>query len=310
VTVVGKQRKFSPSALRKLRSIIRDRQPDILHTWLFAANAYGRLAVGKTQQPRVIVSERCVDSWKSKWQLWLDKKLIPKTDCMIGNSQPVADFYGALGFPADRLSVIHNGVETPSVTTSRAELLADLDVPDSAFVLGFVGRLAPQKRIRDLIAAFELISCHEYDSRLLIVGDGPERHAAEDFAKKLNCNENIRWLGHRTDASDLISTFDAFWLASDFEGQSNSLMEAMSHGVPCLASDIAPNRELIADAGILFPVGDRGELAMQTNLLFRDDQRRQALRQASKDRIESEFSVQKMVEAHCDLYRRVLSAAQ
>jgi glycosyltransferase involved in cell wall biosynthesis len=192
---------------------------------------------------------------------------------------------------------------------SRSELLAEFDVPESAFVVGFVGRLAYQKRIHDLVAAFELLSCHEYESRLVIIGDGPERDSAEAFAEKLGCNRNIRWLGHRTDASALVSTFDAFWLASDFEGQSNSMMEAMSRGVPCIASDIEPNRELIGDAGILFPVGDRGELAKQTNLLLRDENRRQQLGEASRKRIEQSFSVQQMVQSHCEVYRQLLAEA-
>jgi glycosyltransferase involved in cell wall biosynthesis len=306
VTVIGKKLKFSPLALSKLRRHIRDRQPDVIHSWLFAANSFARMAVKNSSIP-VVVSERCVDSWKSKWQLWLDKRLIKRTALMIGNSAAVTEFYRDLGFPADRLRVIHNGIDIPQLPSkSRAELLAEFDVPESAFVIGFVGRLAPQKRVRDLIAAIELISCHDYESRLLIIGEGPEREQLEDFAKKLNCNENICWLGHRTDAGELVSTCDTFWLGSDFEGQSNSLMEAMSHGVPCVASDIDANRELIGDAGILFPVGDRGELAKQTNLLLRDDARRKSLGIAARSRIETHFSIEKMVESHCEVYREVM----
>jgi glycosyltransferase involved in cell wall biosynthesis len=311
VTVIGKKLRFSPFALSKLRKLINDRQPDILHTWLFAANSFGRMAVGKSNKPHVIVSERCVDTWKAKWQLWLDRKLIKKTTHLVGNSQAVADFYQDLGMPADRLSVIHNGIDVPGEPEkTRAELLADFDIPESAFTVGYVGRLAPQKRISDLVAAFELLSCHDYESRLVIIGEGPDQKKAETFAEDIGCNKNIRWLGHRTDAHELIATLDAFWLASDFEGQSNSLMEAMSHGVPCIASDIAPNRELLGETGILFPVGDRGELAMQTNLLLRDDPRRQQLGQAAKDRIQTSFSVQRMVESHCELYRNVTPVIQ
>ncbi|MGZ0166573.1 MAG: glycosyltransferase, partial [Planctomycetales bacterium] len=68
LTIIGKRWKFDPFALRRLGKLIADKQPDILHTWLFAANAYGRMAVGSNPVSKVVVSERCVDSWKANWQ--------------------------------------------------------------------------------------------------------------------------------------------------------------------------------------------------------------------------------------------------
>jgi len=75
VTVLGKRLKCDPAAWWKLRKFLKDWQPDVLHTWLFAANSYARLAAGGHPRYPIIVSERCVDSWKSGWQLWLDRKL-------------------------------------------------------------------------------------------------------------------------------------------------------------------------------------------------------------------------------------------
>src|SRR5436190_194235 len=89
LTVLGKRHKLDPIAFSRLRALLRREQPDILHTWLFAANAYGRLAAGRQPAFPIIVSERCVDTWKSGWQLWLDRKLIPRTMRLVGNSQPV-----------------------------------------------------------------------------------------------------------------------------------------------------------------------------------------------------------------------------
>ncbi|RLT09174.1 MAG: glycosyl transferase, partial [Planctomycetota bacterium] len=70
LTVIGKRWKFDPMAMWRLRKLIKAEQPDIVHTWLFAANAYGRLMVGRRRSPRpkLIVSERCVDVWKAGWQ--------------------------------------------------------------------------------------------------------------------------------------------------------------------------------------------------------------------------------------------------
>ena len=97
VTILNKRFKFDPLAYRALKKTIEQQQPDILHTWLFAANSYGRMAVRRMSKtlktPKVIVSERCVDSWKSNWQHNVDRRLLPQTSLLVGNSQSVVDFY-------------------------------------------------------------------------------------------------------------------------------------------------------------------------------------------------------------------------
>jgi Glycosyltransferase Family 4 len=62
-----KRMRVDPVALWRLKSLLDAEQPDILHSWIFAANAYGRLVTGRGPRPKVVVSERCVDSWKSAW---------------------------------------------------------------------------------------------------------------------------------------------------------------------------------------------------------------------------------------------------
>jgi hypothetical protein len=76
VTVLGKRWKFDPFAWRSLARALRQLQPDIVHTWLFAANTYGRYALPRRPRPKVIVSERCVDSWKAGWQLGECRRLL------------------------------------------------------------------------------------------------------------------------------------------------------------------------------------------------------------------------------------------
>ena len=193
LTIIGKRWKFDPFALRRLRKLIACKQPDILHTWLFAANAYGRMAVGSNPGPKVVVSERCVDSWKADWQLWFDRKLAARTDRLIGNSQAVADFYTNLGFPRDRLLVIPNGIEpaTGSART-RQSICDEFDFPVDSKIIGCVGRLAPQKRVADLIWAFELLQSLQPASRLLIIGEGPQRQELEEFARNIRLSGVIR----------------------------------------------------------------------------------------------------------------------
>lgn len=313
LAILGKRWKFDPFALRKLARIVRECRPEIVHTWLFAANSYGRMVAGGRGGPPVIVSERCVDTWKSGWQLKVDRWLIPRTARLVGNSQSVAAFYREQQFPADRIRVVPNGIELPSVAEySRAErdrLRAELcGIPAEAKVLGFVGRLARQKRIGDLLWMMLLLESLRQDVHLVIAGGGPERESLEQKARDLHLESQVHFLGHRQDVSSLLPLFDLFCLPSDFEGMSNSVMEAMAGGLPVLASDIAPNRELVVDGrtGHLIPVGDHAQFARATLPLLENPDLARQMGTAGRERMKTEFGVSKMVEGYAAIYREVV----
>ncbi|MEW4528019.1 glycosyltransferase [Maioricimonas sp. JC845] len=308
VTVLGKRMKFDPRALRDLKRLVREERPDVIHSWLFAANAYARFVAGGADGPPVIVSERCVDSWKSGWQLWLDRRLIPRTRMLVANSESVAEFYRGVGYPADRVSVIPNGIAQPAAPScTRDELLRELGLPDDARLVAYVGRLARQKRLDTLMWAAQLLRQANDRSYLLIAGDGPEAARAQDLARKLECERHVRFLGHRNDAASLLPLVDVFWLASDFEGMSNSLMEAMAAGRPVVVSSIPPNRELVdhGEEGFLVDVGDGVGFAQYTVRLLDDPQLAATMGEAGRRRMQQRHSVELMVSRHMDLYRQV-----
>ncbi|HUG94323.1 MAG TPA: glycosyltransferase [Planctomycetaceae bacterium] len=314
LTILRKRFKFDPFTLRRLRRTVEQLQPDVMHTWLFAANAYGRIVAGNSPRPKVIVSERCVDTWKSGWQLWLDRRQIDRTARLVANSQAVADFYRQQGFPAERIAVIPNGVEVPDAdpTFDRAAALAKFDIPPEAAVIGYAGRLARQKRVKDLIWGFQLLrQVVDRPVYFLIVGDGPERSRCERWGRSFGCTHLLRFAGHRDDAERLIGLFDVAWLASDFEGLSNFIMEAMARGIPVVASDIPPNRELVVDGetGFVVQVGDSVGFSQFTDRILADPDMARRLGEAGRKRMREEFSVERMVAGHVELYRGVLAGA-
>ena len=311
-TIIGKRFRFDVSTYFTLKRELKRRQPDILHTWIFAANAYGRLINGSNKQTKVLVSERCVDIWKSGWQHWLDRKLINRTTRIVGNSNSVVRFYRERGVPEELLVAIPNGIEIPNQSCTpgeRAERLAEFGIPADSHVIGFVGRLAPQKRVDDLIWATELLRQLDEKAHFLLIGDGPDRRDLEQFGRSCGAIDRIRFVGHRNDVPQLFPTMDAFWLASDFEGQSNSIMEAMSHGLPVIASNIPENAELIVEGetGNLVPVGGRVQFAKAAEKILADTDLAKRFGDAGRERMRSEFNVSKMVDAYADLYRSVLA---
>ncbi len=314
LTVIGKRSKFDPFSFWKLRAELQRLQPHILHTWLFAANSYGRLCSGSLPQTKIVVSERCVDSWKMGWQLWLDRRLISRTDRLVGNSPSVVEFYRELGVPAEKLACIRNGIELPSLDavadrSIRDALLDELNLPPDAFIAGYLGRLAKQKRVEDLIWAVETLRQIRPKLFLVIVGDGPERQRLENFARDVGCLDHVRFLGHREDGSRWLKLFDVFCLASSFEGMSNSLMEAMSIGKPVIASDIPANRELVVQCqtGFLPKLADTVGFMQFLRQLIDEKGLTEELGRAGRERIQQSFSISRMVDAYIEVYRNVLS---
>jgi len=306
---INKQWKFDPLAWRRLRRHIRALAPDLVHTWLFAANAYGRTAAFSVGTPRVVASERCVDRWKAGRELALDRCLARRTDAVVVNSRGVHDFYQAQGIDARKLRLIYNGIGPAAPATKmRDQLLAELKLPPDARLIGAVGRLWPQKRLKDLIWATDLLQVIRNDVHLLVVGDGPQRAALERYARLCHVNNRVHFLGSRHDVPELMHHFDLLWLASSYEGLPNVVMEAMAAAVPVVASDIAGNRELVVhgETGYLVPLGDRAGYGRYAHKILEDATLRQRLGRAGQQRVGRDFTVEAMVAGHAALYRELL----
>jgi glycosyltransferase involved in cell wall biosynthesis len=312
VEVLGKRFRFDPLTYLRLRNALRAFKPDIVQSFLFAANSYVRLPGIVPANCRVVVSERCVDSWKSGWQLMLDRRLIGRTNAMTANSASVASFYEAVGVPGSLITVIPNAIPSGPAGYTRDQAREILGLRPEDRVVGFSGRLAPQKRLPDLIWGFQLLHQVVENARLVIVGEGPERDSLTSFASQLGCREKIIFAGHRADSWPLLAALDAFVLPSEFEGMSNSLMEAMSLGVPCVASDIAPNLELIIneETGLNFPLGKSPELTKALVRVLQSPELAAKFGNAGRQLIETQHSVDQMVNRHRTLYKQLLNSGK
>ncbi|MEN6404986.1 MAG: glycosyltransferase [Thermoguttaceae bacterium] len=309
VTVIGKRWKLDPLAFQRLRRFIAQWRPELIHGWMFAANTYGFAAARMCGVPHFLVGQRCVDPWKSRWQLAADRQLAVRADRVVVNSEGVRDFYVGHGTPADRVCVIPNGVVTPQPPTgTRRQLLAELELPETAKLVGLVGRLWPQKRVKDAIWAADLLKVIRDDVHLLVIGDGPERDRLRRFRDLCEIQDRVHFLGHRNDVPRLLPHFDVLWSTSGYEGQSNVILEAMAAAVPVVATDIPGTRELVVagETGFLIPLGDRAALTKWTNRLLNDSALAARMAAAGRARAQTEFSVERMIERHVALYRAVL----
>lgn len=312
VHIVGKRWKVDPTSFLRLMNLIQQIRPDIVHTWLFAANSYGRLAASLAKVPVIIGGERCVDPWKTLWHDWIDRWMMRCCSCIATNSSAITDFYVNKGLPAELFQVVPNAIVPTTSTITKQELFDRLQIPPRKFVIGAIGRLWPQKGYPDLIWASELTRIVLKDIWVIIVGDGPQRDRLIEIRDHYRAESVLKFAGHRDDARQLLSAFDLLWNGSLYEGQSNTILEAMAAGVPVIATDIPGNRDLVehGKTGYLYPVGEVDQLSRYSCVLLSDPERLNQFSQNSRQRVVDEFSLEKMVNGYQRLYETLFEQSR
>jgi glycosyltransferase involved in cell wall biosynthesis len=213
-----------------------------------------------------------------------------------------------LGVKPERLVRMASGVDaTHFHPATDRDVETDARLPPRPRVV-FTGRLHPQKNLDTLLAAWPAV-VRRRGANLILVGEGPDRARLEARAAALGVADHVRFTGAVADPASILRAADAFVLPSVAEGISNSLLEAMATALPCLASRIGGNVDLLDDGqtGILLP-SDQPEAwsaALIRVLDLPGDAHR--LGAAARGRIEAEFALPVVVDRYVELYDRLLA---
>jgi glycosyltransferase involved in cell wall biosynthesis len=210
------------------------------------------------------------------------------------------------------IEVIHNGLDPASFPRGRAEarqrLLELLQAPASAVIIGTVGRLAFEKDQETFLRVFRLVRRDHANAHAVLVGHGERRAALERLAGELGIRSQVTFLGERSDARRLVAGFDLFVLTSRSEGFPNVLLEATFLGVPCVATNIAGNPDVLGLEESLFPAGDVVRGAERVLAALADMPRTLTRTEHVRCRALELFTSERSVGSWLDLYRRQIAA--
>ena len=298
VTGLDRHRRDLLGCARALRRLIREHQPDLLHTHLFHANLAGRLAARKHSALPVLSHVHIVERRFRPWQYWLDARTARYCVAELCVSPSVRGHQALrTGLAEDFFQVVPNGIDLTRFTQQ-----ADLQDP---LVVG-VGHLrSAQKGFDVLLDAWATVVKHQPGARLVLAGEGPEQRRFERRLRRLPDNgRSVDLAGLVTDVPKLLARAAVFCMPSRWEGSPLACMEAMAAGLPVVGSAIGPIEELVNDGveGVLVPVGDSVRLAEALLGLLGDPERRRNLGCHARRRAHEQFDVNRMVRRLEELY--------
>lgn len=297
------------AAFRVLKAIrlLRWRRPEIAHAHNPSALQYA-LVARLLHGARVIMTRHGQEPKRvgSRWQ-WR------QIDAVAAVSDAAAEALRRSNPGHDEKIVrIYNGVQVTPPVRARAAMRAELAV-GNACVGVFVARLDPLKGLEDLVRALAQLRDESAPVMLLIAGDGPARGPVEQRARELKLGaDRLRLLGFRNDVPDLLCAADFYVLPSLTEGLPLSLLEAMAHRLPVLATPVGGIPEVVRDGedGLLVPANDPQALAQAMARLAGDAVLRAALGEAAFRRVTKQFSFEQMVREYEALYHACVARSR
>lgn len=308
VHVLEKREGIDWSLSFRLRDLFRQLGVDIVHTHNIAPYLYATIGAKMAGVPVVIHTEHSNLFSHQKRLMSAERVFSKVTDAIISDSEKVtAQLISGQKIDPNKVKTIINGIDTDSFAESaRINLSAKIGIPEEHKVVGIVARLVPVKNHKMLLESFSLIKQKLKRVNLVIVGDGPLRGELESYAKTLGIAEYVTFLGNRRDVPELMSAFNLFALSSLDEGLSLTLLEAMSSGLPIVATEVGGNPEVVVcgETGFIVPSQNPAAFAQACVKLLSDDNLALEMGRQGLERVRALYSIDKMTRSYEQVYER------
>ncbi len=317
--VVKKYNRCDLTVVPRLARLLKKLNAHVVHGFLFSAEIVSRLAGRLTGTKLIVGSERNAN-YSIAARYMLAYKITQRcVDIVVANSNAGAESNARMfKRPLSEYRVVYNGVDTKRFhPANRVEIRKQLNVPDSAPLVGVFANFKKQKNHAMAFRAFKCVLDAFPDARLLLVGDLPTDsrgrldayHAQlQRLVDELGIRDRCVFTGHRDTTEQLYPACDITVLASYHEGTPNVLLESMACGVPVVASRVCDNAYVVKDGkvGYLVDVNDHTFMANRIGLILGDSTRRREMGQNARQWVCDEFSTKRLAEKMADVYMELL----
>jgi glycosyltransferase involved in cell wall biosynthesis len=319
VTSLGKRGRYGLLGVSaRLLMVVRRERPELVCSVLTAANLLSLVLRMPFPRIRLVWSLRASYVDFKKYTLWtrltsaLEAQLANLSDRIIVNSRAGFEHAARTGYPAEKLVIVRNGIDTDAFRPDPAgagRLRAEWNVGPQEKLVGFVGRIDPMKDPSAFLIAAALLTRRRSDVRFVCVGDGPEVHWREmrELAFQLGLGDRVCWPGLRSDIPAVYSALQVLVLCSRGEGLPNVVAEAMACGTPCVVTDVGDAAWVVGDLGVVIASSAAEVLADGVESVL-DHPPDRAGRETLRRRIVDNLSAERLIAETASVFQETIGA--
>ncbi|MDP8315502.1 MAG: glycosyltransferase [Candidatus Celaenobacter antarcticus] len=302
---------FDIKTLIKLYNFIKINNFDIVHTYLFTADTYGRICAILARTPVVLASMRSVDSWKNFLHKITDRILALGTDKIVVNAREIQNFLEKTERITPRkIKVIYNGIDENlfGLTVRSKKIREDLGIKNKELLVGIFARNDPVKDHKTFFHAAKIILESTSNVKFLAMGYGMNNSSMKKIVHDIGIENNVILMDHSPKYLNYLASVDISIISSLIEGCSNVILESMALKKPVVATEVGGNLELVVNGktGYLIPPKRADKLSSAIINLLDDPPKRERMGYRGFVRAKNKFSMKQMIDNTSLLYKECL----
>ena len=299
-----------------LARLFKQERPDIVHTHGWGGGAWDGVIGARLAKCAVVINGEHGLLFKKWHQILLQRILVRLCDNIFAVSHALKKkVVDTIQINPSYIKVITNGVDVDKFCKNNILQndfnIIDVDLPKDTLLICSIGSLKPEKNQMMVVKAVQhlLNNGFEFDLKLLLVGDGPQRLLIENYVARVGLEGKVLLLGNRNDIPQILANTDIFVSTSkeQHEGLSNVVLEAMACGIPVVATKSIGIQEIIFDGktGFLIDSDDIGSLSKKIRLLIDDKEAAMNIGNNGRDLVQSKYSLNRMIYDYENEYIRL-----
>ena len=291
----------------KLRNIIQNFHPNVIHSHMFHANLMARLIRLSTKVDRLICTAHSKNEGGAlRMTLYRFTNFLSDINTNV-SQDAVNAFIEKKAVKKDQMIAMENGIDTflfKKDSAMKENMQLSLPLINNDYVFLAVGRLTDPKDYPNLLKAFSIVNRQKPNSCLLIAGIGELEQELKQYTIQLGISEKVSFLGLRRDINQLMNIADTYVMSSYFEGLPLVIGEAMATENVIVATDCGGTREVIGDNGFLVPIRNSEALAnAMLQSMDLTEEARSILGKKSREHILKYYSLDAVVNKWLNLYQ-------